>query len=196
MRRTVKTNIQKLKDGDKGEFERIYQNLFEILFSLSLQYTRNREVSEEFIQDAFLKLWEIRSGLNEDTNIKNLLFTIVKNNCLNYLRSQRIIWKHSNEVKAREYFYSAKLLNEKEENFLEFEELFKMVSLAIEKLPEPQKIVFKMSRFEEMKYSEIADHLHLSAKTIESRISKALKFLRVELKDYLALIMLIINILN
>jgi RNA polymerase sigma-70 factor, ECF subfamily len=195
MRWSENVNIQKLRKGDKSEFEKIYLELFDVLFALCFQYTHRKTVSEEMVQDAFLRLWEVKSGLSENTNVKNFLYTITKNNCLNYLRNQQIVWKHLNKIKAREFYYAAKLLNENGEDLVEFEELLNIVSEVIEKLPEEQKLVFKMSRLEEMKYNEIAEHLKLSVKTIESRMSKALKFLRIELKDYLALIVLITNIL-
>ena len=180
----------------RKEFEKIYLDLFDVLFALCYQYTCKREISEGIVQDSFLRLWEIKNELKDESNVKNLLYTIAKNNCLNYLRSQQIAWKHLNHIKAKEFHYAAKLLNEAGEDFLEFEELLNIVAEAIEKLPEEQKQVFKMSRLEEMKYNEIADHLKLSVKTVESRMSKALKFLRVQLKDYLAILVLITNILN
>ena len=189
-------SIQKLTKGDKKEFEKIYLDLFDVLYALCLQYTRNKEISEGIVQDTFLRLWEIRSELKADTNIKNLLYTITKNNCLNYLRNQQISWKHLNHIKAREYYYAVKLLDESDDDFLTFNELLNAINNAIEKLPEDQKMVFKLSRLNEMKYKEIADHLQVSIKTVESRISKALKFLRVELKDYLTIIILITNFLN
>ncbi|QGY45418.1 RNA polymerase sigma-70 factor [Maribellus comscasis] len=196
MRWSEKISIQKLRDGDKDEFEKIYFDLFDVLYALCYQYTLNKEISEGIVQDSFLRLWEIKNELKEKSNIKNLLYTIAKNNCLNYLRSQQIVWKHLNHIKAREFSYASQLLHDDGDDFLEFEELLNIVSEAIEKLPEEQKQVFKMSRMEEMKYNEIAGKLNLSVKTIESRMSKALKFLRIELKDYLALIVLITNILK
>ena len=189
-------SIQKLRKGDKKEFEKIYLDLFDVLFALCIQYTHNREISEGIVQDSFLRLWEIKNELKDDTNVKNLLYTITKNNCLNYLRNQQISWKHLNRIKAREYYYALKLLDESGDDFLEFNELLNAINKAIEKLPEDQKQVFKMSRLNEMKYKEIADHLQVSIKTVESRISKAIKFLRMELKDYLTIIILITNFLN
>lgn len=189
-------NIQKLRKGDKSEFEKIYLDLFDVLFALCFQYTHRKTISEEMVQDSFLRLWEVKADLSENTNIKNFLYTITKNNCLNYLRNQQIAWKHLNHIKAKNYYYAAKLLNENGDDFIEFNELLNNISKAIEKLPEEQKVVFKLSRMEEMKYKEIAKRLQLSVKTIESRMSKALEFLRIELKDYIALIVLITNILH
>ena len=194
--RWCEINIQKLKEGEKNEFEKVYLELFDVLFALCFQYTSKKEISEGIVQDSFIRLWEVKNELKDDTNVKNLLYTIAKNNCLNYLRNQQIAWKHLNKIKAREFYYAAKLLNDESKDILEFEELLAIVSRAIEKLPEEQKQVFKMSRIEEMKYKEIADYLQISVKTVESRISKALKFLRIELKDYLILLALITNLFN
>lgn len=178
-------DVKKLKEGNKTEFEKIYYEFFDVLFALSFQYTLNRTISEEIVQDSFLRLWEIKNGLADDTNIKNFLYIITKNNCLNYLRNQQTAWKYINHVKEKEYFYLTKLLYEDDNNYVEFAELMNSVSEAIEKLPEEQKATFKLNRLNGMKYKEIADQLQISIKTVESRISKALKFLRIELKDYL-----------
>jgi RNA polymerase sigma-70 factor (ECF subfamily) len=67
-------------------------------------------------------------------------------------------------------------------------ELEQQLAIAIGKLPEQCRIIFKMSRFDELKYQEIADQLGLSVKTIENQIGKALKILRIELADYLPIL--------
>ncbi len=91
-------NIEKIKQGDKKEFEKIYFEFFDVLFALCFQYTHNKETSEGLVQDAFLKLWEVKEGLQENTNLKNFLYTITKNNCLNILRNQQISYKHINHA--------------------------------------------------------------------------------------------------
>jgi len=75
-------------------------------------------------------------------------------------------------------------------------ELEQQLSKSIEKLPEQCRIIFKMSRFEELRYQEIADKMGLSVKTIENQIGKALKILRIELADYLPILLLSLGLQN
>jgi RNA polymerase sigma-70 factor (ECF subfamily) len=189
-------NISLLQKGDKTEFEKIYLEFFDVLFALGFQYTSDKSVAEGIVQDTFLKLWEVREGLLLQTNIKNFLYTLTKNMCLNHLRDQKAVWKHLNQVKHHEYEYAIESLNRIGEDYFEFKELSEKVEQAIEKLPDELKIVFKMSRFEDLKYREIAEKLQIIEKTVEARMTKALKILRKELKDYLPVFYMISSLLS
>jgi RNA polymerase sigma-70 factor (ECF subfamily) len=193
MKYQVVYNIDLLKEGNKSEFERIYLDFFDVLYALGMQYTSDQSVAESIVQDAFLKLWEIRENLLPETNIRNFLYTLTKNLCLNYLRNQKVAWRNLNRVKFCESVYAMESLDRIGNNFMEFEELSRKLELVIENLPEEIKIVFKMSRFEELKYREISEKLGISEKTVEARITKALKILRTELKDFLPVFYLICN---
>jgi RNA polymerase sigma-70 factor (ECF subfamily) len=189
----VKYDIGLLKAGNKTEFERIYFDFFDVLYALGMQYTSDRSIAESIVQDAFLKLWEIRENLLPETNIRNFLYTLTKNLCLNYLRDQKVVWKNLNKIKAYEYAYAMESLKRIGNNFMEFEELSLKLDTAIENLPDDLKIVFKMSRFEDMRYREIAEKLDISEKTVEARITRALKILRKELKDFLPILYLFLK---
>ena len=189
----VDYNIDLIRKGNKAEFERIYFDFFDVLFALGLQYTSDQSVAESIVQDAFMKLWEVRKKLLSQTNIRNFLYTITKNLCLNHLRNQKNVWKHLNQVKSHEYDYGIESLSQLGDTYLEFEELNAKVDQAIENLSEKLKVVFKMSRIDELKYREIAEQLQISEKTVESRITRALKILRTELKDYLSVLFVLSN---
>ncbi len=184
-------NIDLIKKGNKVEFEKVYDDFSGMLYAICFQYVSDRHVSENIVQDSFVRLWEARENLLPATNIRNFLYTITRNLCLNYLRNQRTFWKHLDQLKSLEYDYAIGSLMRLSENFLEFEELQAKVEQAVENLPENLKVVFKMSRFDELKYGEIAEQLHIGEKAVEARISKALKILRHELKDYLLFVFFI-----
>jgi len=76
---------------------------------------------------------------------------------------------------------------------MEFEELSLKLDTAIENLPDELKVVFKMSRFDDMRYRDIAEKLAISEKTVEARMTRALKILRSELKDFLPLLYLFLK---
>ena len=115
-------NIPALRKGEKKAYEEVYNEFFGVLYHLCLQYLHHEKVAEELVQDTFLKLWEIRGTLNEQINIRNFLYTITKNNCLNYLRNQKISLRHQENIKYLEMQFNYDAL-EKLGNYIQFEEL-------------------------------------------------------------------------
>jgi len=192
---TNEINIVALRKGEKYAFEEIYNDFFGVLYHLCNQYLHDERVAEEMVQDTFMKLWEIRQTLNDQVNIRNFLYTITKNNCLNYLRNQKISLKYQDNVKYLEMQFNYEAL-EKLGNYLQFEELKTKIDVAISNLPTEVIETFSLSRFEDLSYKEIAEKQGISIKTVEARISKALRILRVELKDYLPVIYLITRIFS
>jgi RNA polymerase sigma-70 factor (ECF subfamily) len=184
-----------LQKGEKPAFEEIYNDFFGVIYHLSLNYLHDEQVSEEIVQDSFMKLWEIHETLNDTFNIRNFLYTITKNNCLNYLRNQKIAFKHQENIKYLEMQFNYEAL-EKLGNYIEFEELRERITRTINALPADLRETFLLSRFEELHYKEIAEKQSISIKTVEARITKVLRILRLELKDYVNLILLISNLLS
>ena len=181
-----------LREGEKMAFEEIYNDFFGVMHHLSLQYLHDEKVSEEIVQDTFMKLWEIKETLNDQFNIRNFLYTITKNNCLNYLRNQKIALKHQANIKYLEMQFNFEAL-EKLGSYLEFEELRDKIDKAIAALPDDLRETFLLSRYEELHYKDIAEKQSVSIKTVEARMTKTLRILRLELKDYVTLICLISN---
>ena len=188
--------ILQLTKGDKNSFKSIFQDYYQPLCHLSLQYLEDEDEAKGVVQEAFVKLWEIRKELNHDSNLRNFLFTLVKNNCLNVLKRRQILLKHHEKIKWIEMHYQYESLSRMGDDYLEFNELKEKIDFAIQNLPEHCRIVFKMSRFEELKNREIAEKLGVTQKTVEAHLTKALKILRNELKDYLPLIAIIAKILK
>lgn len=188
-------DIVSLRKGEKRAYEALYNEFFGMLYHLCFHYLHDEKVSEELVQDTFMKLWEIRETLNDQCNLSNFLYTITKNNCLNHLRNQKISLKYQENMKYLEMQFNYEAL-EKLGNYLQFEELRSIIDDAISKLPVEVIDTFRLSRFEEMSYREIADRQGISTKTVEARISKALRILRVDLKDYLPMVYLISKIIS
>ena len=186
-------DIRLLREGDKAAFEAVYHEFFGVLYSLSSQYIFKPEDAEEMVQEAFLKLWEVRSRLNEDSNIKNFLYTITKNNCLNFIRNEQITSSHLKRY-YDELQYNYEALYLLEDDYLRIEELKLKIDEAIDSLPTKWKNIFRMSREEDLRYKDISQRLGISEKTVEASITKALKKLREELKEYLIFIGVLINI--
>jgi RNA polymerase sigma-70 factor (ECF subfamily) len=181
---------------EKKDFKDIFKMYFKPLFHLSLYYLGNEEESKEVVQDAFIKLWEARSSLHSNSNLGNFLFTLVKNECLNILKRRQVLLKHHEKIRLMELEYQYKSLERVAEDFMVFNELKEKVDQAVKNLPGPCRLVFEMSRNEELKNREIAEKLGVTQKTVEAHLTKAIKLLRKNLKDYLPLIAVITDILK
>lgn len=184
--------IEELKQGKKEAFKYYYTEYYDMLLGLSIQYLKDRSLSEGIVQDAFLKLWENRSSLNPSTNIKNYLYTLVKNLCISTLRKKLSESKYKLEAEYIEMQYNYKAVWQLNTYSLEYDELLNKITSILNSLPADLKTVFEMSRNESLKYFEIAQKLNISVKTVEARISKVLSILRKELKDYILLFFLCI----
>jgi len=188
--------ILQLAIDDKNSFRNVFREFYQPLCHLSQHYLEDEDEAKGVVQDAFVKLWEIRNELNPDSNLRNFLFTLVKNSCLNLLNRRKILLKHHEKIRWMEMHYQYESLVRLGDDYLEFNELKEKIDQAIRNLPEHCRIVFEMSRFEDLKNREIADKLGVSQKTVEAHLTKALKILRNDLKDYLPIIAVITKILH
>lgn len=181
---------------NRESFREIFQEYYQPLCHLGQYYLDDADEAKGIVQEAFVKVWELRNELDSNSNIRNFLFTLVKNNCLNLLKRRQILLKHHETIKGIELQYQYESLNRMGEDYLELEELKAKIDCAIRNLPEHCRVVFEMSRFEELKNREIAERLGVTQKTVEAHLTKALKLLRKDLKDYLPLIAAFTKILN
>jgi len=188
--------ILHLSNGNRMFFRDIFNDYYQPLCHLSTYYLEDREEAKGVVQEAFVKLWEARHELNPDSNLRNFLFTLVKNSCLNILKRRQILLKHHERIKEIEIRYQYESLSRINDEYLEFNELQEKLSAAIENLPGQCRVVFELSRFGELKNREIAEKLGVTQKTVEAHLTKALKILRNELKDYLPLIIAVTKILG
>ena len=181
---------------DKYSFKVIFNNFYQPLCHLSQHYLEDEDEAKGVVQEAFVKLWEVRNELNPGSNLRNFLFTLVKNNCLNILNRRRILLKHHEKIRWMEMHYQYESLSRLGDNYMEFNELKEKIDLAIQNLPEHCRAVFEMSRFEDLKNREIAEKLGVTQKTVEAHLTKALKILRNDLKEYLPILAVITKIMN
>jgi RNA polymerase sigma-70 factor (ECF subfamily) len=186
--------IDKL-DDDPDSLKILFKKYFQPLCHLSVHYLEDPDEAKGVVQEAYVKLWEIRHELNCDSNLRNFLFTLVKNNCLNLLRRKQILLMHHEKIRWLEMHYQYESLARMGDDYLEFNELKEKIDFAVHQLPEHCRHVFEMSRYDELKNREIAEKLGISQKTVEAHLTKALKILRNDLKDYLPVIATFTSIL-
>ena len=164
-------------------YEKIFKQYYASLCVYARRIIKDADASEDIVHEVFIKLWEKREQIDPQQSLKSYLFTSVHNRCLNYIRDNKKFTERD------EYFENSKLTDDTAE--VEQSELEAKVFEAINKLPEKCKEVFQMCKLEELKYSEVAEKLGISIKTVENQMGKALKVLREELGSLFILACLI-----
>lgn len=171
-------------------FEQVFKGHFKSLHAYACTIIRDAEPAEEIVQGVFLKLWEKKEELTIRENVSAYLYRAVHNESLNYLRHQKVRMAYQSHVMREQKQNEAGKPAEK----VIMGELEKKLDEALRDLPEQCRTIFQLSRFEDLKYKEIAERLGLSVKTIENQMGKALKLLRLKLVDFLPTILLLINL--
>ncbi|MBN2613316.1 MAG: RNA polymerase sigma-70 factor [Bacteroidales bacterium] len=161
-------------------FEILFRKYYSYLSNYAFKIVENIDTAEEIIQDLFVGLWEKREELVIETSVKSYLFKSAYNRCLLFLRHKSVTNRYEQYVKAGEELSEPDVSEE-----LNMKELNDIIDRTLDELPETRRTIFRMSRFEGLKYHEIAKKLSLSVKTIESNMGKALKLFRKNIKTYL-----------
>ncbi|MGN8070680.1 RNA polymerase sigma-70 factor [Mucilaginibacter sp. SG564] len=164
-------------------FEQLFKKHFRELHAYAFTLLKDWDVAEEIVQSLFLKLWEKSEWAHIQTSIKSYLYKSVYHDCLNYIRRQKVQLKYQTSTA-----YAMKNDTDDAAGKLKMSELEHHLNNALGKLPEKCRAIFQLSRFQELKYQEIANQLDISIKTVETHMGKALRILRKEMKEFLPLI--------
>jgi RNA polymerase sigma-70 factor (ECF subfamily) len=181
--------IPLLLSGDEATFEKVYKHYLRPLHVYAISMLKDEDTAKGMVQNVFLKLWERRERLSFGGSIQAYLYGAVYNECLNNIRHQKVKVNHQQYV-------THTMKDSEGENGMELLDLKEKLQQALNELPEKCRTIFQMSRFEDLKYQEIADRLSISIKTVEAQMGKALRILRVKLVDYLPLILWLISKAN
>lgn len=163
-------------DGSSDAFRKVFDTCYENLCRYAFTIVRDFDQAEDIVQSMFMKLWEKRDTLDINTSVRSYLFRAVYNQCINHLEHHSIKSKYDASVKVE-----AGRDEQAPEVFPD--ELEDRIRKAVDTLPAQCRSIFIMSRYEELKYSEIAERLGISVNTIQNQVCKALKLLREALKD-------------
>ena len=164
-------------------FKSHYQNLC----AYAYLFLKDADVSEDTVQEVFYKLWKNREKISVDSSVKSYLFRAVRNGCMNVLE----------HIKVKEGYVDSTAHGLEGDQHTSVDqaivnELEQKIKETIDLLPTERRKIFMMSRYEGLKYREIAEELDISVKTVENQMYKALGFMRENLKDYLPLILWLI----
>lgn len=180
--------IDLLAKRDENAFEQVFKTYFKNLHAYACTILKDEISAEEIVQNVFFKLWERNDTISINGSVAAYLYRAVHNESLNYIKHEKVKSSHQMHVA-----YSMKNQTEPASKKLSAKELQQKINEALKELPEQCRTIFQMSRFEEMKYREIADKLDISVKTVENQMGKALKILRIKLVDFLPLLILFFN---
>lgn len=180
---------QQVRAGDKKAYEEIFMTYYRSLCNYSCSMVREMDEAEEVVQNVFYNLWNKRESLSVESSLKSYLYRAVHNDCLNRIKHRKVRAQYAADLKG-----SPQSFQSDGAQLLEAKELGLKIQNALAKLPEQCGVVFRMNRFEHLKYAEIASQLGISVKTVENHMGKALKILRGELKEYLHLLIVLLFI--
>ena len=173
--------ILKLLSGDISTYESVYKTFFKPLYVYAYSILKDEIQAEEVVQNIFLKLWERKEKIQIESSLKAYLYKSVYNDSLNYLKHLKVKSTYENHaIQVMKNTHSISASNQMMYKTLEVE-----LRNALNALPEQCRTVFQLSRYEDLKYREIATHLSISEKTVENHMSKALKLLRLKLAEYI-----------
>jgi len=177
--------LEKIQSGNESAYEMIFRTFYQPLCRYAYSFLEDREEAEEVVQSAFITVWEKRKSIDIQTSLKSYLYRMVRNGCLNVIKHEKVKQQHvAHEMAVTEVSYES--VTQK----VYASELESKITEALKALPEQCRLVFQLSRFEELKYQEIADQLQISVKTVENHMGKALRIMREQLKEYLPLLLI------
>jgi RNA polymerase sigma-70 factor (family 1) len=177
-----------LNKGSIDAFEHIYQLYWSSLYNYAYNIIRNKVVCEEIIQETFFSLWTKREQLSITHSLQSYLYTAVKFQTLNYIRSEKVRKNYADSFTA---FGKVDYDNSNEEH-TDLSDLKTRIEREVAKLPEKCQQIFRLSRNEHQSVKKIADLLNISHKTVENQLTKALKHLRSSFGNlYVSLIVLL-----
>ena len=170
--------VRRIRRGDVHQFESLFRSSYASLVRYAKTLVKDNDTAEEIVQDLFYRLWKDKDKLEIESSLNGYLYRSVHNKCLHYIEHLKVVERHAEEMSSRQ-----RDPQETPSDILHYKELQARIAGILEKLPERCGKIFCMSRFEGLKYQEIAQILSVSVKTVEANMGKALKEFRKELTE-------------
>jgi RNA polymerase sigma-70 factor (ECF subfamily) len=175
------------KKGEERAFDFYFTAYYSRIVGFCIQFLKDKDKSKSVAQEAFIHLWNKKEDLISPAGIKPFLYTSAKSKCLNILRHEAVKQKNNKTILLNfERQLNIDILESFKFDSATLSELEIKINHCIECLPEPTKTIFIKKRIENLKNAEVADILNLSIKSIEAHMTKALKYFRIELAEYLS----------
>ncbi len=170
----------RMSNDDNLALELLFKKYYPQLVRFAYEIVKSKDQAEDMVQEVFVKIWHKRASITITSQVKSYLFVAVKNHCFNQLKlNERKYWMDEgmeNDIR---------ISTNESPSRIDAKQLEQNIQSAIDALPPRCGLIFKMSRFEEKTYKEIADILDLSVKTVENQMGKALMLMRNALAPYM-----------
>ncbi|MFO8021184.1 MAG: RNA polymerase sigma-70 factor [Perlabentimonas sp.] len=174
-----RSSHKKIQKDNVEEFEKVFRKLYKPLCQYAYRFLLDMDSAEEIVQDLFYNYWKKRKTIAIETSLKSYLYQAVKHKCYKAINHEAVKEKYTFETK-----HSAESSNNATTNTVEAAELAQIIDDTLNQLPDRCRQVFELSRYEGLKYHEIAKKLSISIKTVEANMGKALRLFRINLKEY------------
>jgi len=184
-----KSWFELLRTDDEQAMKLLFDRYYKYLVVTAYNILEDDARAKDLVQDTCFDLWTKRESLSIDYSLKAYLRRAVVNRSIDEIRRRK-------KIVFDEHAMANEALTSKDSGStpLEDEDLEKLIQRSIDSLPERCKLIFRLSRFEELSHKEIAERLNISTKTIENQITKALRQLRINLAKYGQVILIIVLI--
>ena len=161
--------FQQLALGDENAFEKIFHHYFPFIVSFIIKITHTQHTAEEIAQEVFLRLWKHREEFQQKSGLRAWLYKVAANLAFDHLKKEA----HHNKLIL---FYNQRPGDyDDTSNIIAFKESKLIIEAVVQKLPEQQKLAYKLSREDGLNHQEIADKMNISINTVKNHISKALQ---------------------
>ena len=167
----------KIKDNNSLAFQQFYNKYYQRLLSYIITFTKDRDQAKDIVQEAFVILWTNRESIDTSKSPKSYIFFVARNIFIDHYRKEKRDLQFLIELK--ETALSEQMENDTEEIKQRIEKMKRM----IENLPEKCKIILKLSKIEGLNCQEIANHLNISPKTVESQMRIAFNKIREQFSE-------------
>ena len=173
-----------LQKGNERAFTAIYERYHKLLYVLAYKYLKDNDTAKDAVQQIFLKLWESRSLFSIHINLRNYLYTMLKNHLLNEIRNNYTALEKNYELAQETIEYENEILSKLEEK-----EMTEQLYRAIDSLPEQKKAVCLYKLKDSLSNQEIAEKMQISIPTVKTLYSQAIKLLREHFDKLLILLL-------
>lgn len=173
-----------LQKGNERAFTAIYERYHKLLFVLAYKYLKDNDSAKDAVQQIFLKLWESRTLFSININLRNYLYTMLKNHLLNEIRNNYTALEKNYELAQEAIEYENEILSKLEEK-----EMTEQLYRAINDLPEQKKVVCLYKLRDSLSNLEIAEKMQISVPTVKTHYSQAIKLLREHFDKLLILLL-------
>jgi len=187
----------RLKEGNPVAYEELFKQTFPRMLGYCRLFIHDQAQANDLVQECFVRLWEKRSTISPNQSVESLLFVMLRNRCLNYLRDHKneLIDKNIGAIGENELQHLYQLdFTGREEKTLE-ESLIEAIRESVDKLPEKRRLVFIKTKIEGKKNKDVAEELGISVKAVEKHLHQAKEQIRREMLEKFPLLSILIAML-